>query len=519
MKPQSTPAPFPPASYVLALILLAAAGLRFYAFNFGLPELYHPDEMVASQEVARFMRGEYGLERYHHPPLFRMIAFLGLKTVSLIAPIPDDSMIISAVYALRTVSVLAGILTVAFLYRLSRYFLTEAFSLITAGLYAFLPLAAVLSKHGLPDTLLTLMFLINLCLQMRMTRGGPRRLFFLSGLFLALAFATKYNGVFLTISFLISLFYYTKTVREGFRAVVLSKRALFFLAGAGIGLFLGFPLVFFGEGGILWRSLLEERAHLFEQGHFGLFISGAEYFYTFHFQKSVLPCCGPVLLLAILAGLTLMLLRRKPAEVVLLGVVLPYYLFMDWVYKLPVNFEHYVLPLLPIYTLSAVVLLSWLLSGRLKDIHPKLKASAILLLTAALAAYPLYSTARIVPTLVPDTRDVMRRWMREQLPAGSRILFPELETTGYYPPVHRDGFTVATFKRFNPDINALKGDVDFVVASSLVYDRYFTYPEELPDHTYFYRTLFSKAKLLREVKPVFRSYIIHNPTLRVYSLQ
>ncbi len=78
---------------------------------------------------------------------------------------------------------------------------------------------------------------------------------------------------------------------------------------------------------------------------------------------------------------------------------------------------------------------------------------------------------------------------------------------------------ILTPKDLNFDFEQLKESIDYVITSDLMYERYFMKQEANPQSTRFYEWLFSVGELSHEEKPRYETYIIHNPTLKLYKIR
>jgi hypothetical protein len=339
--------------------------------------------------------------------------------------------------------------------------------------------------------------------------------YFAAALATTLAVTAKYNGAFVAFSFVAA---HVLAARRG--AVGLWSPGHIGAGAAAVvaGLAIGFPRVIFGnELGSLIAGMLFEQQHLTERGHHGIAIGALEGGYVFHFVHSILPAAGPFLLAMIVAGLAV-LAASAPASapaLVLLAFVLPYYATIETVYKVPPSFERYPLPLLPVYLAGAMLALERL-TGRLPGRTQVVAAAAAL----ALAAWhPATRTLEVTRGLTSDTRDRMSQWMREH-PGGDsppRILAQWPTMSFYYPAVPARGRPERASERALEQ-RPRSGET-YVLASSLLYQRYLDHPHDEPAWTRFYTRLFAEGELLHEEEAAGRRYMFHNPTVRLYRIR
>ncbi len=531
---------------LLILVLLLGAELRLYHLDFGLPEAWHYDEVPASRTIQGLLRGNYHMHTYYHPPLLKELAFLGLsvgKLMGLQAPVAStDSAPLryalsnpgavlpraTVILAERLVSFLFGSLAVLALYLLAREFVGPFSALGAAALLAVLPLHVISSKYGTPDAMLSFFFPLNLWVQVRLvdarrSADSPlhpsRKHYFVCGLLLALAFADKYNAAFLFISFL-AAHGLTSRPRPPVKQTLLP-----FAGGALLGLLACFPGLFF-EARDIYDSISYEGHHLLVIGHFGVKVTGRSSFYAYHFAHSILPATGPLLLTAALSGLLWLLWRRRKKDLVLLACVVPYYVAMESVYRIPPCPERYVLPLVGVYLLCAVVALTDLC----ERVRTGLRCGLFLLGMLALLAFPVWKTAHVLASLYPDTREQAAAFLAGNVPREARIflqpIYENFPDFNYYPDPYRLGYhdlhpvTEDWLKAWQAGKALRSGD--YVVATSLAYQPYLDSPEAVSLFSEFYRFLLApqgRCRLLFQADSPEGHYLFQNPTIRVCQIR
>lgn len=519
----------------LVALVVAAAWLRLAHLDFGLPAQHHPDETQATLQIQRWCRGEYALGSYRHPPLLRNVGFLGVAATRAVAPGLTGEPVTSAfvTLALRLTSALFGTLAVPALYLLARELGGRRAAFAAAVLLAVLPLHVVSSKYGVPDAMLSFWVLVDLWLCLRLARRpSSSALYFALGLGLACGFGTKYSAGVLLVPFVLAHLRAVRRAGGGVRALVQPRTAIPFAAGAATGLALSFPFAL-GESDAIVRSLLFEGGHLFVHGHEGFRLGGRAGYYVFHFVHSLPPTTGPVLLAWMVAGLVWLVarslrarLRGRPDEVLLLSFVVPYYVAMEQAYKVPPNFGRYVLPLVGPYLLAAVLLGQALAATYRRALgrFTSSKALSAALFTLVLGAYPAYRTGRVLEGMGPqaDTRTQMGVWMAANLPAGTRVVAPLVPA--YYPDPGRHVFVTPSSAEAAERLSGFTGgptpmSYDYVLASSMVYDRCFDFPEVAPAFRRFYERLFAEGEIVVVFEDPEASYLFQNPTIALYRLR
>jgi uncharacterized membrane protein len=232
----------------LAALLVASGWLRAIHADFGLPHRWHPDETRAASDVIRLSRGALTLPHYKHPPLLKLLAAAVVATWERLGRFDRKC---DAVLALRSVSVVAGTLTVLLLYVVARRFLGPVWSLAATAIYAAFPLAVVQAKYGVPDALMSALFLAGLWTQIRLYKKPSATRYLTAGLVLMLAVAAKYNAIFLLVSLLTAHFLAAARHDRTLGAYPTGRMAAACVAGAAIGFLAGFPFVPFGDLGVV----------------------------------------------------------------------------------------------------------------------------------------------------------------------------------------------------------------------------------------------------------------------------
>jgi Dolichyl-phosphate-mannose-protein mannosyltransferase len=191
---------------------------------------------------------------------------------------------------------------------------------------------------------------------------------------------------------------------------------------------------------------------------------------------------GPSLVLAGI-GLTVALVRRRRADLVLAAFVLVY--FADLL-TLNAHFDRYVLPLIP--TLGA-------LAGRVRALAPL----ALVLLVVPLA----WSLADNAELRDPDTRVAARDWIERNVPAGASVAV-ESSTA----PLERFDVTPLALpgpgRALDPrrDVGRLHADgIEYVLVTGAVADRVIAARERYPRAAGFYDALRARADRLFYLEP------------------
>ncbi len=182
----------------LVTVLALAAALRLWGLSFGLPVLSNfyvrPDESLLVQAAVGFF------ERHGNPQFFAYPALLTELAALLFLFLPGEFAAQPSTYflAVRALSAIAGIATVAVVYLLARRWCGWPWSLAAAALFAVAPLPVRDAHFGVTDTLLTLLVALTLLLATRAEEEGASgsRVWIWTALVFGLAVSTKYTAVF-----------------------------------------------------------------------------------------------------------------------------------------------------------------------------------------------------------------------------------------------------------------------------------------------------------------------------------
>lgn len=501
---------------VLAFIVLGAAHLRFVDVDFGLPSRYHPDELRASEQVARLVRGEIRLASYKHPPLLKSLAWLGTGIAQRVSPVPSRRLRLRARLALRLVSAAAGTLTVIAVFLLARRFFDDGWALVSAGIYAVLPIAVFSAKHGTPDTLMTGLFAMSIWLALLVYEAPSASRRAAAGLVFGLAVSAKYNAVFAICAIALAHVLSSRRTGRPWRAFFEPAAWIQFCGGLAIGLALGFPLLPF-EFDAFMATTMAEASHLFSEGHRGLKITGPDFYYVFHFLHSVPSGMGLVLTGLAVVGIGWFAAgARRPEGWLVLAALVPYYIAMEQVYKAPPSFDRYVLPLVPLYLLGAAGI-GRELTVRIGRRWPRAERASSVAIVVAMAAWPVIETTRLASDLTPDTRERMAQWINANIEPNALVLIEE--PIEYYPDFSQMRVRAQSVQPRSLRPEFIRRHVDYILISSLASDRWAQFDRfrtASGGSAAFYEHIEKWGTLHHEVRPGHRQYLFHNPTLRLF---
>jgi 4-amino-4-deoxy-L-arabinose transferase-like glycosyltransferase len=445
----------------LAAILFLALVLRAWGITFGLPHRYHIDEPYYVLGALKLAQGEIHLTVPQNTPNiwqfillgeYGLLYLVGRLTGSFSQPSDLASLYLtdpSVFYLIaRASSLLAGVATVGLIYWLGKDVFDRQTGLLAALFLALAFLHARDSHYAVNDAFIALLTTVACYTAILYLRGGKRRLLLLGALACGAAIGMKYRPVTFVLPLVLAVLW--RDGREGILRASLVRRIYLPLTGAlALGFLIGFPGVILNTAVFLHHV----RAAIEQAGISGGGQGGGIRPATISNAWLLVVGVGLPMLVASVAGLGLSLatLRREPWLLFLTGVA--YYALIAVVRP---HLIRYTLPLLPLLAVFAAFAVNSVLI-RVRGWRATwvgLSAVALILLVVAL---PLANTVRHDYLLTQvDTRTLAKRWIEENVPAGSKIALdwpvhgPPLSTANDPEPQSR-----ATYELFMVGLSGL----------------------------------------------------------------
>ena len=203
--------------WALAGILLVALVLRVWGIGFGLPQANgRPDETAIAGPAVTFLSGNFEPPYFMYPTGF-MYALSGVYVAYYEVTRPWASYKTLADFAesrrrnlapflliSRAISVLFGVLTVFWIYRLGTRTADRAVGLMSAGFLAVAFLHVRDSHFGVTDATMTALVVLTVDLIARWQQSGAAAMAARAGLIGGLAMGTKYNGLGVVVPFAVA---------------------------------------------------------------------------------------------------------------------------------------------------------------------------------------------------------------------------------------------------------------------------------------------------------------------------
>lgn len=494
----------------LAIVLIAAAVLRFWALGRGIPYAVQVDEPEIIERALTMMRTGSLDPRgfFDYPTLYIYIQFLTACARFIAGAVGGAwtslAQVSGADFYLwgRAVTAAFGVATVMLVYQIGMRW-GARHALLAAGLLAVLPLHVRYSHYVLSDTPLTFFVTLTFLLSLIAHERNTVRAFAWAGAAAGLAAATKYTGgVALIMPFLAC--WMTVPARPSRLAAALAAVTAFvaaFLLAAPYTI-LDLP------------AFLNAVARL--AGEYRSASRGDEHELFVYLKLLRGHAFGwPALLLALGGmGLGIVRLARGPGRVRwALSVVFPLvYLWM--ISGQRIVYARYLLPLVPpLCVLAATAVVSGVSLLRRYEIPRAPRTALIAALTIAALLPPALMSARWDRDISgPGTVDLAYEWIRQNVPRNSSLV---IESRALLLPP--DEYKTSNISQLREtDYNGWRAvGADYIIASSQSYGPYFEAPERFPREYADYMRIFGQS---REVARFSPTNDLKGPELRIFKV-
>lgn len=504
--------------WALACIFAIALGLHAWGIRKDLPYVPHIDEYPFVYGAVRIAStGDLNPKWFGHPGSTVIYPLAGIYRLRSIftwgGPLRGRDRGISRRYDSnpgefyllgRCLSVFYGVMTVLLTYSLGREVFGVPVGLLGALLTTLWPLSVMHSQLVRTDSAGALFAVLSLWRCLRLHDRPTLRNQLLAGGAIGLGLASRYLlAALIPVLLLVDAIILRRgepdsgTARQQWLRVAAGvvSIALTFLICTPYVL-LDFPTA--------WKDLMLEA----ETRHLGadrLSFFGNLAWYTVRVIPGVLQ--WPQLTFGAL-GLAVLLVRRDPKQVLLVGFAL---LFLLTISFPSLHWSRWIIPLLPVLALlishGLFTTAGWVSTGG--SIRILVIAAGVLLISAK----PAYDVFLVdLRDSSPSTRILAREWILENLPSGSLI------AGEWYTAPLAD----TQLKFFEPSSlaartleNYCQRGYRYLVASSAMYGRYLSERDQYPREVAFYERLFREGKLLQEFAPSWRR---GGPTVRIYGI-
>jgi 4-amino-4-deoxy-L-arabinose transferase-like glycosyltransferase/tetratricopeptide (TPR) repeat protein len=500
---------------VLFSVLGLAVALRALFINWGLPDLY--EEATPLRIVTRFFNlGGNGFlfnpQFFNYPALTFYLQFviqLLHYAIGHVAGVyPTLQAFSSSVTAMVTIARLTGVLfdtgTVLIVYIFAKEFIDNRTALLAALICALNPLHIQHAHFIEVDTPLTFFCMLSILFIFRILTNPTTKNYLLTGIFIGLAAATKYTGAFLLPVLIFSHAMRSTSLREAIESFRDSR--IYKSLSASIVVFLLFNPYILLDFQQFKKDFSFEQFHV-SYGHLG--IDPSQSSLMFYLGEMVNSTYG-IILSVIVAGaiISYLINHKKIHALLLLFPVLYFIIISTW----EMRADRYILPIIPILCIIG--------AEGIVGIHDRIQSYSrnkfaagsarqgkiiLALVICGCLIQPVLSTAKFLASFtVPDTRTVTKKWIQQNIPAGSVI------ATGPFGVEFSDSayrtfsipFLAVECERVAPFYDTRwYEDLDLLITSSYDRDRYFKEPKKYADFLPFYDSLKTRWKLFYEIVP------------------
>lgn len=407
----------------LALVIVLSIALRFIGLFWGVPAASHPGHSYHQDEMFHI---SWGLTLYEGDYIAQHFMYGGTLYFSFMAAVYKLSEVFSgllhnigplvdAIETGRVVCATISVATVALVASLGRRLAGPAVGLLAAAMLALSPGHVFLAKLVRPDQVATFLVTLLMWLAARAMEpaASPRartRRYAVMGLLLGAMVAFRFPLALFGVAPLTTLWLEWRATPAP-RANPLRDRALWLLVVlTPVGFALASPHSVLHPG---WQLAGLKLQFNFQTDVFAEALGRGPGLYQYGVRMPVEALGMPMYAMA-LTGVVYGAWRRRPAQLLLLVSMLPYFLLTSratWVVV------RYVLPMLPMLSVLAGIAIvdAARAAGRLRF--------ALGAVVAAAGAITLLADAALLGVVArPDVRDVVTAWLARAVPAGTGVL-------------------------------------------------------------------------------------------------
>jgi 4-amino-4-deoxy-L-arabinose transferase-like glycosyltransferase len=419
-------------------ILAVALLLRVWGIRFGLPFSYATDEYHEVMRAMQLAAGQFNFNRTGKGGLYFLLSvqyglyFVALKAMGAVDTTLDFAMNFvrdqTPFYLMgRWLVAVIGTIGVYAVYLLGRKAYSSVAGLFAAALVAVNALHAYESHTINVDIPMVTLATFALLYALKLSESGRPAHYCLAALFAGLATTTKLPALFLAVPLFLAHALFT--VRSGgtIRELFLHK-GLWTAAGILVGIVIvtnpgivsRFPaevmralqaLIPGGDAaGLMDVTNLEDL----EDGEFGLGRPNLHVFYL----NVLVDSMGWPLVLASVFSVVYAALKRSHADLILLSFVLVLYFLFTGPVAGDMYYGRYFLPIIAI----VMVLVGRMFADAYELVRGRGGRALVATAVGMLMVVPIYlSVSQNIALAGPDTRDVAKGWIEENLPNGARV--------------------------------------------------------------------------------------------------
>jgi 4-amino-4-deoxy-L-arabinose transferase-like glycosyltransferase len=505
------PAIFNPTRFGLALALIAAALLRFWALPQGVPFSVQVDEPEVLVRAVRMMKtGDFNPHFFDYPTLY-MYMQAGVALVrflfgamqgqwAALSQAPHEEFYVWG----RALTAAMGTATIWGVYRAGMR-LGQRKALLAAGMFAVMPLHVRESHFVLTDVPMTFFVLLTLVMSLRARERATVRAFAWAGAAAGLAAGTKYNGVLALLLPIIACLI-TPAVRPS-RLV-----ALFWIVTTMVLTF----LVVAPYTVLDLPNFLNQFARLTGEYRAPSTIGEPVWLIYLKHLRNALRWPGSLIVIAgFLLGLYRIIAGPDRGLWLLLTIFpIAYFRFIS---NQSIFYGRYLLPLLPFLSILGAAAVVMIVDLVRTTGLPKIVRNAVTIALALITiAPPAYTSITFNANAAKVwTTELAYKWITRELPPGTVITFESRQVL--LPLTYKA--TYLPQLRMHPLEHYVKNGVQYVVASSAINGPYFDIPSNgparYPEEYEGYMSIFRQSQEVARFSP---SSDHPGPELRIFRI-
>lgn len=407
---------------ILPVILLVGFFLRVWGLDFGLPNTFHQDEPIVVNHALAYGTGDLNPHFFAIPPFVSYVLFIVYGVMFLVGKI-FGMWVDAEVFALEFfrdptvfylagrffIGVLPGTLSIFFIYRIAKRFISEQAALYAAAVMAVAFLNVANSHYIYVDALLVMFIILAYDAFFLMQRSPTIRNYCISAVLVGVAVGIKYNAALLALPYL-----YVHVSLIAKKRIGLGGRFLGMLCAGALSGVVAFlvvnPFVVLDFPGF-FSSVMRQAGAFWSTG------------WSHHFVYSTFEGVSAPLSIAGCFGL-LLLLRNSWGRIF---VSLPVMLYVVLVFRSQ-HFSRYALPLVPFLSVGAAYLM--LDMPRRWGRTPIIKNATLIVAVLFLIPTFIKTVKADVLFSSEDIRVTAANWIKKNLPVGARIA---CDSTTYRP--------------------------------------------------------------------------------------
>ncbi len=406
-------------------ILAAAFFFRVYGIKFGLPYIYHPDELsIVDRSLTMLRTGDFSPHWFTWPSLYFYVQALVYALRSLYLSFKGISVAYTGIAAStelagfylwgRFATVLLGTATVALTFWVGKKVFNKKVGLLGALFLAFSLEHVEYSHYITTDVPVAFFALITVLFALLILEKGDTKYYILGGLLAGLTAATKYQAV-----LVFSCIFFAGLMRllageKEYRKILYSIIAL------GGGFLIGMPYAI-----IEASTFLSDIGGILEHyggGHLSAQGTANWWYYLVYFYREGM---GKGILILSICGLIFIAIKSNQKRFLCLIFVI---LLFTRIYSAKVRFARNLMPLLPFFSLFAAFFLSYWLDWWGKRDFVKKRKFLQIPVSVVLIGGLLFTPTTMVWNWTYkkahneiNPRTLAKEWVESHIPAGTAI--------------------------------------------------------------------------------------------------